>query len=433
MSSGNYEGNAGRCRRWGALGGGDPRSRWRSHAELRRSNCYHGTVRVGKSAAAQAATISAGVELIPLGQKQRWFLDVEPGVYRERVWINVSIGPLTMRGLSATEDGVLLIYHCCPGGDGTPGCSNPGVDKTCAPQHANATWMGRDVETLLVEASDFVLLNMSVANDACGYDARRAGQSEAVSLLADRIAVRHSRIYGAQDTLYTGGGHLRSFFHSTFINGSCDSIYGYSTSVFDSCTITVVDHVTAHGGWCCGGSRCPDTDPRDRPNQTSCGIDGRAADGSYPYYLFINSSLMKPGAQEFDHKTSAPETELGRGWGTNAHVIYKDSYLDSHIAPHGWGCIMHATKMECSACARFGSACANTSECYCQNTTFAEYRSRGPGAAPDKRVAWSRQLTEHQAAAYTAQAALRGWAPPIGGVIPSGSGAALRAGTQVTQ
>ena len=65
-------------------------------------------------------------------------------------------------------------------------------------------------------------------------------------------------------------------------------------------------------------------------------------------------------------------------------------------------------------------------------SSFVEYRSRGPGAAPDKRVAWSRQLTEHQATAYTAQAALRGWAPPIGGLI-SGSGAAPRTDTCVTQ
>ena len=92
-----------------------------------------GTIRVGKSAAAQAATISAGVALVPLGQDRRWIIDVEPGVYRERVWVNASIGPLTMRGLSASEDAVLLIYHCCPAGDGTPGCSNAnGRQDVCA-------------------------------------------------------------------------------------------------------------------------------------------------------------------------------------------------------------------------------------------------------------------------------------------------------------
>jgi hypothetical protein len=53
--------------------------------------------------------------------------------------------------------------------------------------------MSRGVETLLVEAADFVLVNMSVANDACGYDSHIAGQSEAVQLLADRTIVVGSR------------------------------------------------------------------------------------------------------------------------------------------------------------------------------------------------------------------------------------------------
>ena len=43
------------------------------------------TIRVGKSASAQAANISAGVALVPPGQEKRWTVDVEPGIYRERV------------------------------------------------------------------------------------------------------------------------------------------------------------------------------------------------------------------------------------------------------------------------------------------------------------------------------------------------------------
>ena len=72
--------------------------------------------------------------------------------------------------------------------------------------------MSRGVETLLVEAvsslepareavrnralwpqDDFMALNISIANDACGFDSRRAAQSETVQLLADRIAFRHTR------------------------------------------------------------------------------------------------------------------------------------------------------------------------------------------------------------------------------------------------
>ena len=72
--------------------------------------------------------------------------------------------------------------------------------------------MSRGVETLLVEAvsslepareavrnralwpqDDFMALNIYIANDACGFDSRRAAQSETVQLLADRVAFRHTR------------------------------------------------------------------------------------------------------------------------------------------------------------------------------------------------------------------------------------------------
>ena len=71
-----------------------------------------------------------------------------------------------------------------------------------------------------------------------------------------------------------------------------------------------------------------------------------------------------------------------------------------------------SSKMNCN---RFAKACTNTSKCWCQNTTFAEYKSGGPGAgaALKMRVGWSQQLTEAEAAAYTAKTALRGWTPLV--------------------
>ena len=50
------------------------------------------------------------------------------------------------------------------------------------------------VETLLVEAADFMLINISVANDACAYDSRKAAQSETVQLLADRTLMSNVRL-----------------------------------------------------------------------------------------------------------------------------------------------------------------------------------------------------------------------------------------------
>ena len=55
--------------------------------------------------------------------------------------------------------------------------------------------------------------------------------------------------------------------------------------------MTIVDHVTAHGG----GSRCTSKANGGRapgPDQM-CGADGH---GHGSFYLLLNSSLLKPGA-----------------------------------------------------------------------------------------------------------------------------------------
>ena len=93
-----------------------------------------------------------------------------------------------------------------------------------------------------------MLANISVANDACGYDAKIAAQSETVQLLGDRTLVSNSRLLGAQDTVFAAGSGTRQYLRNTFVNGSCDAIYGVSAMIFDNCTIAITDHVTADRG-----------------------------------------------------------------------------------------------------------------------------------------------------------------------------------------
>ena len=130
------------------------------------------------------------------------------------------------------------------------------------------------METLLVEAPDFIALNISIANDACGYNSHVAAQSETVQLLADRIAFRHTRLLGAQDTIFAAGpASSRQYFLQSFVNGSCDSIYGTSSMVFEECEIAITDSITAHRG-------------------TKFGWNSARGDRSF--YFFINSWLVKP-------------------------------------------------------------------------------------------------------------------------------------------
>ena len=61
---------------------------------------------------------------MPLGQIERWTVAVEPGTYRERVWVNASMGPLTLTGLGPPED-TLLVFHCAPRTPSSPGPWQP--------------------------------------------------------------------------------------------------------------------------------------------------------------------------------------------------------------------------------------------------------------------------------------------------------------------
>ena len=341
------------------------------------------TIRIGRSPSAASPTIQGGVNLVPDGQLERWLLEIEAGVYNERVHISALKGPLTLQGLGPADQ--VVLRHACPGGsgDGTPGCT------PCPPFNGSSILtpgMRADVTTMLAEADDLAVTNMTIANDACGYDAHSASQSDALQALGDRQLFKECRILGGQDTVLTGGGMTRQYFYRSFVNGSCDSIYGGSAAVFDQCTITVTDHITAH--------KPPPVENVTRGPLT-------------PTYLFVDSRLEKPSKAEFDYPTAAKgRTELGRPWGSYAHVVYKNVWMADHIASYGWGDWAHG-------CSAFGTACASNANCWCQNVTYAEFNSTGPGAAPTSRVKWSKQLTQAEAARYTPTAVLRGWIPQL--------------------
>ncbi|MGB8703708.1 MAG: pectinesterase family protein, partial [Gillisia sp.] len=92
------------------------------------------------------------------------------------------------------------------------------------------------------------------------------------------------------------------------------------------------------------------------------------------------------------------EVYLGRPWRPYAKTVFINSELGDHIVAKGWnpwtGDKMFRNK---------------------ENTAYyAEYKSTGEGAAPQKRVSWSHQLTSAQAAKYTVPNILKGsdnWNP----------------------
>jgi pectinesterase len=203
-----------------------------------------------------------------------------------------------------------------------------------------------------VFGNDFSAENLTFQNPAT------AGQAPAMWVYGDRARFVNCRFLGFRDTLYTYGYGSRQFYKNCYIEGSTDMLLGASTAWFEDCTL-----FCKAGGTVMAAPSTPDTVSYGYIFQR-CKITGDAPAGSY---------------------------FLARPWKPAAKTVLLNCELDAHIKEKGWD---HWGK-----------------ETNKQDAFFAEFKSTGPGAAPKKRILWSRQLNAEQAAFYTYEHALRGWNP----------------------
>lgn len=220
-----------------------------------------------------------------------------------------------------------------------------------------------NTHTVLVAAADTRFENVSIANDAYEYDAALAAQSVALHLdpTADRFSCIGCVLLGGQDTLYVGaaGYGLRAFFLNSFLNGSCDSIFGGASTVFERSHLDVTGALTA---------------PRGDPDSVM---------------LFLNSTLSTPG-----------EALLSRPWGEISGVVFANTFLSPGISPRGWDDWGHAC-----------DASPPGSPTWCSPLYYAEGGSTGPGAVHTQRPWWTHALSPAETAQWTRNRVLRGWDP----------------------
>ena len=195
--------------------------------------------------------------------------------------------------------------------------------------------------TLRIEGNDITLKNLTVENNAA-----RLGQAVALHTEGDRLKFVNCRFLGHQDTVYTGMAGTRLYFLNCYIEGTTDFIFGPSTAWFEQCAIhcKANSYITA----------------ASTPKDIMYG------------YIFNNCTV-----------TCAPEVTkvfLGRPWRDYGYTLFMHCTLPEQIRPEGW----HHWQKEREQTAR-----------------YMEYENVGPGAATDKRVAWSRQLTKKEAKEIT--------------------------------
>ncbi len=193
--------------------------------------------------------------------------------------------------------------------------------------------------TTQIDADDFTAENITFENSA-----GPVGQALAIRTDGDRLVFRNCRFIGWQDTILANRG--RQYFENCYIAGHVDFIFGAATCFFEKC------HIRCLGdGYITAAST-----PEDQPFG----------------YVFSNCKITgdKPESRTF----------LGRPWRIYASTVFLNTEMSEVVRPEGWN---------------------NWKKPEAESTTFyAEYHSTGPGAHPETRVKWAKQLTAEESKKY---------------------------------
>jgi pectinesterase len=225
-------------------------------------------------------TIQACLDALPSKPEQWREVTVMPGVYREKVTLDVYKDKVTIAGAGETPDQVRIVWA---------DFSGKVVDG-----YEMTTY---DSYTMSIQADDVRLLNLTVENDA-----GRVGQAVALETRGDRIRIKNCRLIGDQDTFFTKGYVSRVHVENCFIEGTTDFIFGPSIVLFDNCTIhcKADSYITAAS-----------TTERNKYGYVFRNCRVTAADGVTKVYL-------------------------GRPWKSTARTVWLRCELPAAIRPEGW-------------------------------------------------------------------------------------------------
>lgn len=298
------------------------------------------TLFVANDGSEEFTTIQAAVEVCRAFMDYHKVIFVRKGVYHEKLVVPSWLTNIEICGESA-EETIITCNHHANIYDPATG-TNMGTFRTY---------------TVKVEGNDITFKDITIENNA-----PRLGQAVALHTEGDRLCFINCRLLGDQDTVYTGVGNTRLYFHRCYIEGTTDFIFGPSTAWFEQCTIhsKVNSYVTAA------------STPRG------------AAFG----YVFNHCTLT--AAEGVD------KVYLGRPWRPYAHTLFMNSELGGHIVAQGWH--------------NWGNATNETT------ARYEEYNNSGAGSATGGRAPWSRQLTKQEAAAVTPELVFKSetaWAPCV--------------------
>ncbi|MFD1368922.1 pectinesterase family protein [Actinoplanes sichuanensis] len=274
-------------------------------------------------------TVQAAIDAVGTGNTSRKTITIKPGTYREIVTIPATKPFITLQGGGDSNDDVVIVNNRSnAGGYGTSGSA-----------------------TLFANGKEFNAVNLTISND---YG--EGSQAVAANLNADRLLFDNVRFLGAQDTLLVNSG--RAYVKGGYVEGTVDFIFGSGTAVFNGTKIY-------------------------QKRSTGGPITAARTDAANAYGFLIYKSTITGATNN--------TTQLGRPWGPNAQVLFRESSLSATI--------------------KTAQPWTDMSGNVWQNARFLEYKNTGSGATTNSNRP---QLSDSQAANYTPQKYLAGtdnWNP----------------------
>ncbi len=279
-------------------------------------------LRVALDGSGDFTSIQKAIDACKAFPDTRVIIFVENGIYKEKLVVPSCNSQLSIIGESA--DSTIITFD----------------------DHFSKINRGRNstfyTYTLLVQANDFRLENVTVENSA-----GPVGQAVALHVEGDRCLFANCRILGNQDTLYAAGRYSRQYFSNCAIEGTTDFIFGEATVLFEDCVIHCKSdsYITAA------------STPEGKPFG----------------FVFRNCKITASDI--------AKKVYLGRPWRSFAKVAFMNCELGSFILPKGWD---NWSKPENE-----------------RSVHFSEFNNSGPGASTSQRVPWAFKLSEKEATQYT--------------------------------
>jgi len=277
--------------------------------------------------------VQDAINAVPDFRKNRTTIFIKKGVYKEKLVLAASKTNVSFIGEDLNE--TVLTY-----------------DDFASKKNRFGEEVGTTGSTsFYIFGEGFTAENITFENSA-----GPVGQAVAVRIDGDKVAFRNCRFLGNQDTLYLHGDCSRQYYKNCYIEGTVDFIFGWSTAVFEECTIFCKDH---------GYITAPST-----LEETPFG------------FVFLNCDITGNAQQASFY--------LGRPWRPYGKSAFVNCRLGNQIKPEGWN---------------------NWGDPEKEKTAFfVEYNNSGPGANSDGRVSWAHQLNEEEAGKYTVLNILGEWA-----------------------